>query len=71
MKIDLFKDHKRVLADKGMYLTHYTDKDNILKFVSYKIMYMPLTASTEDIREITKEENAMLTKALEEKLGLK
>ena len=68
MKIDLFEKHKRVLADEGMCLTQFKEGDNILKFTSFKIMYMPLTSSTDDIREITQEENDVLVKKLEDKI---
>ena len=57
MKIETTDKYIKVIAEDGGYLTSYKDGDNIWTYTSSRIIYAPLTADLNDLRDITAEEN--------------
>lgn len=65
MNIETKTYQKITPATPGNLLTRYQDGENVAKYESYKVMYMPPDADVSTIREITPEEDAAYKQARE------
>lgn len=66
MKIETNDKFKKIIPEDGFVLTSFKDGDDILNYASAKVMYVPLNANLENLREISVEENDNYIKLQEE-----
>lgn len=66
MRIETNDKFKKITPEEGFVLTSFKDGDDILKYTSAKVIYAPLNADLEDLREISVEENDSYLKLQEE-----
>ncbi len=65
MKIEVLENYKKVTPDFG-FLTSFKEGDDILNYTSARVIYAPLNANLDDLREISVEENDSYLKLQEE-----
>lgn len=66
MKIETNDKFKKITPEEGLILTSYKEGDDILSYTSARVIYAPLNANLEDLREISVEENDSYLKLQEE-----
>lgn len=65
MKIETLEKFIKITAEDGMCLTTFKDGDDILTYLSWRVMYAPLNKDNSNIREISLEENDKLLSEME------
>lgn len=66
MKIETNDKFKKITPEEGLVLTSFKEGDDILNYTSARVIYAPLNANLEDLREISVEENDSYLKLQEE-----
>lgn len=67
MNIEILEKYKKIVADEGMVITNWDEKD-VLDYTSFKMGFVQLTTNVDEYREITEEEDKRLLKEQEEKI---